>query len=63
MGKFAMVILFILVLMIAVHFLLPGVAFLGKGLFPGSSVPARQHVMTPPYMFDVTNANTIVHLP
>ena len=58
MGKFAMVILFILVIFLAFRFLLPGV-----GLLPGSSAPVRQHVMTPPYMFDVTNANTIVHLP
>jgi hypothetical protein len=53
-----MVILFILVIFLAFRFLLPGV-----GLLPGSSAPVRQHVMTPPYMFDVTNANTIVHLP
>ena len=63
MEKFAIVILFILVLMLAVRFLLPGVAFPGKGLLPGSSAPERQHVMSPPYMFDVTNANTVIHLP
>ena len=62
MVKFAIVILFILVLMLAIRFLLPGVAFPGKGLLPGSP-HARQQAMSPPYMFDVTNSNTIVHLP
>jgi hypothetical protein len=31
-------------------------------ILPGSSAPP-QHVMNPPFMFDVTNANTVVHLP
>ena len=63
MGNFAIVLGFILVLILAFRFLLPGVALPGQSLLPGSSAPARQHVDTPPYMFDVTNSNTIIHLP
>lgn len=68
MGNFAMVVGFILVLILAWRFLLPGVEFPGqrmiRSVLPGSSAsPPRQHVDTPPYMFDVTNSNTVIRLP
>ena len=66
MGKFAIVLGFILVLILAWRFLMPGAPLPGQRLIsrilPGSSAPP-QHVMNPPFMFDVTNANTDVHLP
>ena len=72
MGKFAIVLGFILVLILAWRFLLPGVKLPGQVMierviprsYSSTSVSApRQHVMEPPYMFDVTNASTVVHLP
>jgi hypothetical protein len=72
MGKVAIVIGFILVLILAFRFLMPGVKLPGQVMiehviprsYSSTSVSApRQHVMEPPYMFDVTNSNTVIHLP
>lgn len=70
MGKFAVVLGFILVLILAWRFLMPGVKLPGQVMIErvipqsrSASQAPRQHVMEPPYMFDVTNANTVVHLP
>jgi hypothetical protein len=66
MGKFVIVLGFILVLVLAWSFLMPGAHLSGQRMIsrilPESFAPP-QHVMNPPFMFDVTNANTVVHLP
>jgi len=67
MGKFAIVLGFILVLILAFRFLMPGVSLPGqkmiRSILPGSSAPSVQHVASPPYMFGVTTSQTVVHLP
>ena len=68
MGKVAIALGLILVLILAFRFLMPGVKLPGQVMIerviPRSYYSApRQHVMEPPYMFDVTNASTVVHLP
>jgi hypothetical protein len=69
MGKFAIILGFILVLILAFRFLMPGVKLPGQMMIERviprsrSASPTRQHVDTPPYMFDVTNSNTVIRLP
>jgi hypothetical protein len=69
MGKFAIVIGFILVIILAFRFLMPGVKLPGQVMIERviprsrSASPSRPHVDSPPYMFNVTNENTVIHLP
>ena len=59
MGKLAIAFCVILLLALLFRFMMPGVPLISRT--PGGG--AVQHVMTPPYMFHVTDSNTLLNLP
>jgi hypothetical protein len=61
MGQLAIAFGVILLLALLWRFMLPGVPLIGR-ILPARDGPT-QHVMTPPYMFHVVDANTRLNLP
>jgi len=61
MGQLAIAFCVILLLALLWRFMMPGVPLISRIRMPGGG--ATQHVMTPPYMFNITNANTRLNLP
>jgi hypothetical protein len=68
MGKLAIAFGVILFLVLLARFMMPGVPLISRIPILNRMLPERgggaiQHVMSPPYMFHLTDANTRLNLP